>query len=63
MDKLDKIINIIRTLREEAPTVNVGGGHIAGTAEAGDYPPVRLPKKHLYLGKNSRKPWMRRDPK
>lgn len=28
-----------------APTNNVGDGKIAGTAEAGDDPPVRLKKK------------------
>ena len=42
---IDRIIDIVRTLREEAmmtaPTNNVGGGQIAGTAEAGDNPPVR----------------------
>ena len=39
---LDKILNYFR---EEAPTVNVGSGNIAGTAEAGDAPPVNLKKK------------------
>ena len=37
---IDKIISIVKTLREEAamaaPTNNVGGGQIAGTREAGD---------------------------
>lgn len=55
---IDKIINIVRTLREEAPTMSLGAGKIAGTAEAGDQPPVR--KKHLYLGPKSRLPWMQR---
>ena len=32
---------MIRNLREEAPVNNVGGGAIAGTAPAGDDPPVR----------------------
>ena len=43
---LEKLISLIR-LREEAtaaPTNNVGGGQIAGTAEAGDDPPVRKKK-------------------
>ena len=38
---IDKIISIVKTLREEAmvaPTNNVGGGQIAGTREAGDDP-------------------------
>jgi len=59
MDKLDKIINIIRKLKEDAPTVSLGSGQIAGTSEAGDDPPVKKKKnKYLYLGKNSRKSWM-----
>ena len=43
----DKILSkILELIREEgAPTVNVGSGNIAGTAEAGDDPPVRLKKK------------------
>ena len=44
---LDRVISKIRSLKEEAvaaPTVNVGSGNIAGTAEAGDNPPVRKKK-------------------
>ena len=48
---IDKIISIVKTLREEAamaaPTNNVSGGQIAGTREAGDDPPVK--KKKIYL--------------
>ena len=62
MDKIDRIINIIRSLNEEAPTMSLGAGKIAGTAEAGDQPPVRPKQQHLYLGKGSRKPWMRNLP-
>lgn len=53
--KLDKIINIIR---EEMAVNNVSGGNIAGTpaADPGN-PPVK--KRRLYLGKNSRTPWLR----
>lgn len=58
MDKLDRIIQIIRSMQEEAPTMNVGAGQIAGTSQAGDDPPVRKKKKYLYGGKNSRKVWM-----
>jgi hypothetical protein len=58
MDKLERIINIIRRLKEDAPTVSLSSGQIAGTSEAGDDPPVRR-KKYMYLGKNSRKPWIR----
>lgn len=49
MDKrLEKILGIIRSLKEEAPTMNVGAGQIAGTAEAGDDPPVRKKKRYIY---------------
>ena len=40
---LNKIINIIRTLNEEAPTMSVGAGGIAGLEP--DDPPVRKKKK------------------
>lgn len=57
--KIDKIINMIRSLREEAPTMNLGAGQIAGTAEAGDDPPVRKRKrKYIYGGHGSRKTWI-----
>ena len=43
---INRIITIIRNLKEEAPTVNVGSGNIAGTPEAGDTtPPVHLKKR------------------
>mgnify|MGYP003331236147 CR=1 FL=1 len=47
---IDKIISIVKTLREEnvaAPTNNVGSGNIAGTREAGDDPPVTVSYTHL----------------
>ena len=58
---IDRIIDIVRSLREEAmmagaPTNNVGGGQIAGTREAGDNPPVRKKKKYIYQ-KGLRKMW------
>ena len=59
---IDKIINIVRNLREEAmvaPTNNVSSGKIAGTKEAGDNPPVRKKKKrYIYGGRGSRRMWM-----
>ena len=63
---IDRIIDIVRTLREEAmmtaPTNNVGGGQIAGTSEAGDNPPVRKKKKkYIYGGHGSRKTWMQKN--
>ena len=63
---IDKIINIVRNLREQAvmtaPTNSVGSGKIAGTSEAGDDPPVRRKKKkYIYGGKGSRKMWMQKN--
>ena len=63
---IDKIIDIVRSLREEAvmgaPTNAVGTGQIAGTSEAGDDPPVRKKKKkYIYGGRGSRKTWMQKN--
>jgi hypothetical protein len=57
---INKIIDIIRTLKEEnGPTVSLGAGQIAGTVEAGDDPPVfKKKKKYIYGGRGSRKKWM-----
>jgi len=57
---IDKVIDIIRNLKEEgAPTMNLGAGQIAGTKEAGDDPPVyKRKKRYIYGGKGSRKMWM-----
>jgi hypothetical protein len=56
---INKIINIIRELKEEAPTMSLGAGKIAGTVEAGDDPPVR--KKHKYIyGTGFRKNWLQK---
>ena len=56
---IDKIISIVKSLREEAvmaaPTNNVGGGKIAGTREAGDDPPVKKRKRYIYSGRGSRR--------
>ena len=43
-DNLQKIIDIVHKLQEEAPVNSLGGGQIAGTREAGDDPPVRKKK-------------------
>ena len=58
---IDKIINIVRNLREQAvmgaPTNAVGTGQVAGTKEAGDDPPVpKKRKKYIYM-KGVRKLW------
>tara|TARA_B100000965_G_scaffold31129_1_gene23095 strand:- start:86 stop:268 length:183 start_codon:yes stop_codon:yes gene_type:complete len=43
---MEKVINLVREqLAAGAPTNNVGSGHIAGTVEAGDDPPVNKKKK------------------
>ena len=56
---IDKIIGIVRTLKEEGgPTMAMGNGQIAGSADAGDDPPVRKKKKYIYAGRGSRKNWM-----
>lgn len=57
---IDKIISLVRTLREESvPVNNVGSGNIAGTREAGDDPPVKKKKRYIYGGVGSRKMWKR----
>ena len=56
---LQKIIDIVHKLQEEMVANNVSGGQIAGTAEAGDDPPVRKKKKkYIYGGHGSRRMWM-----
>ena len=58
---IDKIIDIVRTLKEEGgPTVSMGAGQIAGSAEAGDDPPVRKKKRYIYGGPKSRKMWLQK---
>ena len=42
---IDKVIHIIRCLKEEGPTMSLGSGAIAGTVEAGDDPPVDLRRR------------------
>jgi len=61
---IDRIIDIVRSLKEEAlasapgPTMSMSKGAIAGSVEAGDDPPVRKKKRYIYAGKGSRKQWM-----
>jgi len=59
MQRIDRIIDIVRSLREEAvgmPANNISGGKIAGSVEAGDDPPVRKKKRYIYQ-KGLRKTW------
>ena len=67
-EHLKKVLDIVRQNLDQkmfskfsedatmAPTNNVGGGKIAGTAEAGDDPPVRKKKRYIYQ-KGVRKLW------
>ena len=59
---LDKILGIVRNIKEDAaavPTNSLAGGQIAGTTEAGDDPPVnKRKKKYIKLPPGSRKQWM-----
>ena len=60
---LDKILGIVRNIKEDAaavPTNSLAGGQIARTKEAGDDPPVnkRKKKKYIKLPPGSRKQWM-----
>ena len=50
MSKIDRIIGIIRTLKEEAPTVSVASGNIVGV-EPGETPPVRKRKEKIHICK------------
>jgi hypothetical protein len=56
---INKIINIIRELKEEAPTMNLGAGKIAGTVESGDDPPVKKKNRYIY-GQGFRRNWLQR---
>ena len=59
--KIDRIINIIRSLKEEGVVTgnSLGSGKIAGTVEAGDNPPVRKKNKYIY-GTRLRKNWLQK---
>jgi hypothetical protein len=54
---INKIINIVRDLKEDAPTMSVGDG--SGTALPPTHEPgVNKKKKNIYLGIGSRKKWL-----
>ena len=59
MDKIDKLISVIR--EEGAIVNNVGDGKIAGTTEAGDDPPVRKRDELMFAKPQKRKlgPWIK----
>ena len=58
---LEKIINLVKEQRASggAPTNNVGSGHIAGTKEAADDPPVwKKKRKPTPIGRyGTRRTW------
>jgi len=60
MNNIDRIIQIIRDLKEESgPTMSMGHGQIAGSVESGDDPPVRMKKKvRKYMKGPGRKVWL-----
>lgn len=59
MEKIDRIIGIIRSLKEDGgPTMSMANGKIAGSVEAGDDPPVKKRKKYISGGSGSRKMWL-----
>jgi hypothetical protein len=62
---INRVIDIIRTLKEDAPTMSMGAGGIAGSVEASNYDPNFTPpvgkrkKKNKYIyQKGMRKWWM-----
>ena len=60
--RLEKLINIVRSIREEVagagapPTNNASSGAIAGLPP--DNPPVKQKKRYIYSGRGSRKMWL-----
>ena len=60
-DKLERIIDTIRSLREEMaaggiPANNASSGNIAGLPP--DSPPVKLKIRYIYSGRGSRRMWV-----
>ena len=60
-DKIQRIIDTIRSLREEMsvggiPANNASSGNIAGLPP--DSPPVKQKKRYIYSGRGSRKMWL-----
>ena len=53
--RLQKVINFFK---EDAPTMSMSGGGIAGSSEAGDDPPVRKKKRTPTGRYGSRRFWL-----
>jgi hypothetical protein len=67
MDKIDRIIGIVRALKEEMGVAAVSGAptnstnHPGGPVNIAGLPPdspLVFPKRKIYLGLGSRKRWM-----
>ncbi len=60
--KLDRILKFVReNLDEDAPTMAMGNGAIAGSAEAGDDPPVGKRKKKKYIYQKGLRKWWKQN--
>ncbi len=59
MEKIDYIIEMVRRIKEDGPTMAMGNGQIAGSVEAGDDPPVKKKKRYIYM-KGTRKLWQQK---
>jgi hypothetical protein len=42
MEKIDKVIKVFKSHLNEEPTMSLSAGHIAGTTQSGDEPPVKI---------------------
>jgi hypothetical protein len=48
MEKIDKVIKIFKSHLNEEPTMSLSGEKIAGTSQAGDFPPVKIDLRTKY---------------
>ncbi len=63
MDKIDRIIDIVRNLKEENGMTSSGITNSANKSGLGFDPKTESPpvfKKYAYLGKDSRSRWMQK---
>ena len=57
MEKKKNLFERLKQIREDIPTNSMASGKIAGSAEAGDQPPVRRKRKKYIYQKGLRKIW------
>lgn len=57
MEKKKNLFERLKQIREDIPTNSMASGEIAGSAEAGDDPPVRRKRKKYIYQKGLRKIW------